>query len=126
MTLLEKLFKRHPMQTTTEKTEAQLRARLAEITASIERGEGDILALLEEKESTQAQVQATAIQTKRLARDEYQANINKARAEYIESIQRELAVLWDALPRARWSLHVLAELDEHAVSGFDGKSFAEL
>lgn len=100
MTLLERLLRgRMPTTQPTERTEAELRARLAEIQAGIAAGEGDALALIEEREEIKLAMEAAQIAREKCERDQYRARITAEANELRGRLHASLDELGDLVPR---------------------------
>jgi hypothetical protein len=107
-----------PMNTATQEPsapeldEAKLSKRLAEIEAAISAGEGDVLALLEEEESTKRALQAAGIARQKRTDEEYRAKLEARRAAWMRDRDEALSGLWRALPEARHFLHEVERLEQ--------------
>jgi hypothetical protein len=109
-----KLFSREATveQATAEQpTEGELQRQLAEVEIAIAAGEGDVVALLEEKESLKLQVQAARIRSEKLADAAYRANHKKVSDEYRKRLSRCVEAIGDLAPRFLWELQELAALE---------------
>lgn len=87
------------MTATAERTESALQARLAAVDAGIAAGEGDTLALLEEREELQRAVQAAALARQQRADKEYRARVTAQADELRARVNERLDELGDLVPR---------------------------
>ena len=87
------------MMATAERTESALQARLAAVDAGIAAGEGDTLALMEEREGLRLAVQATALARQQRADKEYRARVTDQAEELRGRVNESLDELGDLVPR---------------------------
>lgn len=80
-------------------TEAELRTRLAEVNAGIAAGEGDTLALLEEREALGRALEAARIARQQREAKEYRARITEQANELRGRLNESLDELGDLVPR---------------------------
>lgn len=125
MTIFDKLFGGVTMMQAVEQNESELSARLALINANINSGEGDTLALLEERESVARQLEvASAIKTKR-SQDDFRANQQAKEAKFRARLMPCAETVADLIPRLLWELSKLEQLELESLQGVGGVAFTE-
>ncbi len=100
-----------------ERSESELSSRLGVIAALIDTGEGDVVALLEEREDIQRRLEAARIAKAARADNEYRANMNAKSAEFRAKLMPVAERIADLIPRLLWDLSKLEELELAALRG---------
>jgi len=114
------------MTATAEQTQAELQARLAEVEVAIAAGEGDVLALMEEREELQRAVQAAAIVRANREQREHTARVKARRENFLRELEAELSHLWRVMPELRWHLQGLRQLERRLEEIGDGRSWEDV
>jgi len=109
----------------TEQSEAELSARLGQINNGINGGEGDVLALLEERETVTRQLQAAHILKAKRADEAYRANMEAKSAEFRGRLMPVAERVADNVPRLLWDLKKLERMDLESLQGVGNVSFEE-
>jgi hypothetical protein len=130
MSILQRLFTREAatVEATAERTEAELRARLAEVQAAIAEGEGDVVSLLEEREGLTRAIEAASIARKQREQKKYRARIPAAADELRGRLNESLDELGDLVPRlllACSHFTTIADEVQREGLGFEGGGLLE-
>lgn len=103
--------------TVAPRTERELAVRLKEVQRGITRGEGDVGAMLEERERLQREMQAARIKRETAATAARKGQIADKRADYLARVDlRATEVLGDLIPRLLLALPELRELEHEAMT----------
>ncbi|MGI8783382.1 MAG: hypothetical protein ACR2L2_07010 [Acidobacteriota bacterium] len=125
MKILERLFGGTAMEEVEEQTESDLSARLSEITTAINAGNGDLVALLEERDGIARQLEAQRIRKAVRADEAYRANIEAKGDEFRTKLIPCAEEVADLVPRLLWHLRRLESLELESLQGVGNVSFEE-
>ena len=125
MKILDRIFGGTTMQAVAEQNEAEISARLGQINNGINRGEGDVLALLEERETVTRELQAARILKEKRETEAYRANMEAKSAEFRGRLMPVAERVADNVPRLLWDLKKLERMDLESLQGVGNVSFEE-